>query len=82
MTLWERIATPLSGVAAGLFGSLSALRGKRIFHPDGVAYVATLTFLPEDQIDPLLRFAAGTCNDAVIRFSKGLGLPHRRCRIS
>ncbi|HEX2238539.1 MAG TPA: hypothetical protein VHJ19_09430 [Gammaproteobacteria bacterium] len=77
MTIWERAALPLNGVAAGLFGFLSALRGKRVFHPDGVAYSATLAFLPEDQIDPLLRFAAGTSVDAVVRFSRGLGLPQK-----
>lgn len=74
MTIWERAALPLTGVVAGLFGSLSALRGKRVFHPDGVAYSAMLTFLPEHQIDPLLRFAAGTSVDTVVRFSRGLGL--------
>jgi hypothetical protein len=77
MTIWERAALPLTGVAAGLFGSLSALRGKRVFHPDGVAYLGRLVFLPENQIDPLLRFAAGTSVNAVVRFSRGLGLPQK-----
>ena len=75
MTIWERAALPLNGIAAGIFGSLSALRRKRVFHPDGLAYRAKLTFLPDGQIDPLLRFAAGSTADAVIRFSRGIGLP-------
>jgi hypothetical protein len=77
MTIWERLALPLTSAAAGLFGGLSALRGKRVFHPNGVAYRATLTFLLEGQIDPRLRFAAGTCADGVVRFSRGFGLPQK-----
>ncbi len=77
MTIWERLALPLTGLAAGLFGALSARRGKRVFHPYGVAYLATLTFLLEGQIDPRLRFAAGTRADGVVRFSRGLGLPQK-----
>lgn len=75
MTAWERAAVPLNGLMAGLFGSLSALRRKRVFHPDGVAYRATLTFLPLERVDPLVSFAAGTTSDAYVRFSRGVGLP-------
>lgn len=73
--MWERAAVPLNGLMAGLFGSLSALRRKRVFHPDGDAYRGTLTFLPDDMVDPLLRFAAGSTSEALIRFSRGAGLP-------
>ena len=75
MTIWERAALPLNGIAAGIFGSLSALRRKRVFHPDGVAYRATLTLLPAGDIYAMLDFAAGSSRDAVVRFSRGIGLP-------
>jgi hypothetical protein len=77
MTNWERAALPLNGLMAGIFGSLSALRGKRIFHPDGAAYRATLTMLPADRLDPLVGFAAETTSDAYVRFSRGVGLPEK-----
>lgn len=75
MTTWERAALPLNGVMAALFGSLSALRRKRIFHPDGVAYRGTLTFLPSEMLDPRVSFAGGVTSDAIIRFSRGAGVP-------
>lgn len=74
-TMWERAALPLNGLAAGLFGSLSAVRGKRVFHPDGDAYEATATFLDERQIDTLANFLGGAENEAMVRFSRGVGLP-------
>ena len=75
MTAWERAAVPLNGVMAALFGSLSAVRRKRVFHPDGVAYRGTLTFLPTEMLDPLIAFAGGVTSDAIVRFSRGVGLP-------
>ena len=75
--MWERAAVPLNGITAGLFASLSAVRSKRIFHPDGVAYDAALTFLPQTELDPLVGFAAGRTADAIVRFSRGVGLPER-----
>ena len=74
-TLWERGAVALNGVASGVFGSLSALRGKRFFHPDGDAYEATATFLDADDVDELARFLAGATSPALVRFSRGIGLP-------
>lgn len=74
-TMWERAAIPLNGLAAGVFGALSAVRGKRVFHPDGDAYRATLTFLPGDDLDPLIGFAGARSQDAIVRFSRGVGLP-------
>ena len=74
-TVWERGAVALNGVAAGLFGTLSALRGKRVFHPDGDAYEGTATFLGRDEIDDMTAFLAGKSTAAVVRFSRGIGLP-------
>lgn len=74
-TIWERAALPLNGLAAGLFGSLSALRGKRVFHPDGDAFEGTASFLDADQVDDMAAFLAGTTSPAVVRFSRGVGLP-------
>lgn len=57
-------------VSALVFGAASALRRARIFHPDGAAFRATVrvtegttTVLPAGR------------HEAVVRFSRGIGLP-------
>lgn len=74
-SLLERAAMPLRGVSAGLFASLSRLRGHRVFHPYGEAFDATITFnrravrwLPDVVVTP-------RTHPAIVRFSRGLGLP-------
>jgi hypothetical protein len=66
----ERTAAPLAGVSAGLFAGLSKTRGKRFFHPRGVALDGTITFRPTSFALPL----DGT-HPAVARLSRGIGLP-------
>ena len=55
---------------AALLGALSAIRGRRVFHPVGVAYEARChVSRGDEQVLP-----AGE-HDAVVRFSRGAGLP-------
>ena len=66
-------ATPLIEATAGaasaaLFGLASFLRRARVFHPDGVAFDATF----EAGGSGVLPAGA---HDAVVRFSRGAGLP-------
>lgn len=60
------------GAAAGLFGALSAARGKRVFHPVGSAYEAIVTF---DGHGPAELFRRTEPQRAVVRLSRGVGLP-------
>jgi hypothetical protein len=55
------------------FEALSAGRGRRIFHPDGIAFRATVQVDQDVPGVPLLE--AGAVHDAIARFSRGLGLP-------
>jgi len=71
-------ATPVvegtAGVAAAaVMGAASAVRRKRVFHPDGVAFHATLQVTGASHGARLLD-EAGT-HDAVVRLSRGAGLP-------
>ncbi|HVF51979.1 MAG TPA: hypothetical protein VNC78_00050 [Actinomycetota bacterium] len=68
--LVERAAGPAAGASAVLFAGLSALRGKRFFHPQGVAFSGHVAFrrsgfdLSFDGIRP-----------AIARISRGAGFP-------
>ena len=53
--------------------TLSRLRGKRILHPDGTAYEATLSVTGGDH--GVLLFDVPGEHDAVVRLSRGVGLP-------
>lgn len=71
-------ATPLVEATAGtaaaaLTGVASAVRRKRVFHPDGVAFDATLRTTGAHHGVALLDEA--TTHDAVVRISRGIGLP-------
>jgi hypothetical protein len=59
--------------AAAVFGAASAVRRKRIFHPDGVAFDATLEVSGAHHGSPLLDEAGR--HDAVVRLSRGVSLP-------
>jgi hypothetical protein len=62
---------PVDLVSGAVFGALSAARRKRIFHPRGDAFTATVLIDPGDHP---LHVLAGT-HDAVVRRSRGVGLP-------
>jgi hypothetical protein len=71
-----RLPAPVREPTAAVWGALSALRGKRIFHPDGVAYEAELTVHGEASTGAPLFDVAGH-RRAVVRASRGAGLPER-----
>lgn len=75
-SLLERVARPFRGVSAGIFATLSGLRGHRVFHPYGEAFTANVVF--ERSADRWLPdvLARPRRHDAIVRFSRGAGLPH------
>lgn len=74
-------ATPLVEATAGaasalVFGAASALRRARIFHPEGVAFHAR--FATNGGLDTGVRLLdRAEDHAAVVRFSRGVGLPDR-----
>lgn len=62
---------PLQRGAGTVFGALSALRRARIFHPVGTASTAEVTVEP----GPHALDALAGDHDAVVRISRGIGLP-------
>ena len=75
-SLLEQAVRPLRGVSAATFANLSRLRGHRVFHPYGETFEANLTF--ERSADRWLPevLARPRRHDAIVRFSRGLGLPN------
>lgn len=74
----DRIRAPelpagVSATTERAFEGLSAGRGSRIFHPQGMAYRATVRV--GEGVDGVSLLAAGATHDAIARFSRGLGLP-------
>ena len=67
------LLAPLEAGAGLLFGALSAARRARIFHPIGTAYTATVTIEGGDH--PVAALVGR--HDAVVRLSRGAGLPDR-----
>jgi hypothetical protein len=65
------VATALSRPVATAIGLLAAARRARAFHPVGTARRATVTI--DDGVHPLARLAGR--HDAVVRTSRGAGLP-------
>lgn len=76
-TLLERAARPWRGLSADVFATLSRLRGHRVFHPYGEAFAADVVF--ERSADRWLPdvLARPRRHDAVVRFSRAVGLPDR-----
>lgn len=64
----------LDQLTAGLFRGLSAARGERVFHPDGASFRAHFEPdpRPEELGESLLLRGE---REAVVRFSRGVGLP-------
>ena len=67
---------PVTSAATALpFGVLSAVRRRRIFHPNGVAFDGTLHIDgPGSLLGDVPLFAGGD-HPAIVRFSRGVGLP-------
>ena len=70
------VPSPVARLAGGAFGSLSALRGKRIFHPFGTAYEGTLRITERPRHATGARLFDDVAEHRVIvRTSRALGLP-------
>lgn len=69
--LLESAAAPLAGATAAAFAGLSAARRKRVFHPKGHAFEATVSFVVVRDLP-----FHGT-HHALVRLSRGAGLPER-----
>jgi len=67
----DTVAGPL---AAGVFGTLSAVRRRRIFHPYGRAFDATVDLVGLADLAPSVLASAGR-HRAIVRLSRGAGLP-------
>lgn len=59
-----------------VFAALSSARGRRIFHPQGIAFDGRLRVDAALPCVPL--FAGGAVHDVVLRFSRALGTPRGR----
>jgi hypothetical protein len=60
---------------ASTFRALSRARGARIFHPDGTAYAARWVVDDRAELPPIPLFERGADLDAIVRLSRGAGLP-------
>jgi hypothetical protein len=65
---------PLDALTESVFGSLSRLRGKRIFHPFGLGFEATLTPVGNRPTGAAI-FDAKDPKRAIVRLSRSAGLP-------
>lgn len=65
------VPAPVAAAAEQLFAALSAARGRRIFHPQGIAFGGSLSAEVDVESVPLL--ARGATHPVVIRFSRALG---------
>jgi len=74
MTAASIARRPAATAAGALFGGLATLRRRRALHPDGASYEATVRIDGDARYDvPLLRQPGS--HRALLRFSRGLGLP-------
>jgi hypothetical protein len=71
-----RVPTPVAKATELTFRSLSALRRKRIVHPAGVAFEATLTATAAEPTGSSLLDSEAP-RTALVRLSRSLGLPER-----
>ena len=70
------VPSPIAGLAGSAFGALSALRGKRSFHPHGNGYRATLRIDGRhSRLTGVPLFDEQRSHEAVVRASRALGLP-------
>lgn len=67
------VEATLGAAVAALTGAASAVRRKRVFHPDGVAYQATFQATGAHHGAELLDRAG--VHEAIVRVSRGAGLP-------
>jgi hypothetical protein len=70
-----RVPAPIAAASASLFGLASRIRGKRIFHPHGVGFEATLEVRAPSRYADVELLRAERSWRAIVRLSRGLGLP-------
>src|SRR4051794_5560108 len=82
MTAAAIVRRPAATAAGAVFGGLATLRGRRSLHPDGASYEAVVRIDGDERYAgdiaagvPLL--ARPGSHRALLRFSRGLGLPSR-----
>jgi hypothetical protein len=61
---------------ASTFRALSRVRGARIFHPGGTAFAARWVVDDRAELPAIPLFERGADLDAIVRLSRGAGLPH------
>src|SRR4051794_28371208 len=82
MTAAAIVRRPAAAAAGAVFGGLAALRGRRSLHPDGASYEAVVRIdgderYADDAGDGVPLLARPGSHRALLRFSRGLGLPSR-----
>ena len=75
MPLEPRLDPRVRRATCRLFETLSAARGRRIFHPAGSAYRARFERLPTPAPGGVTILEDRFEHDAIVRFSRGLGVP-------
>ena len=75
MTAAAVVRRPAASAAGAVFGGLSALRRRRSLHPDGASYHATVRIEGEREYAEVPLLARPGSHPALLRFSRGLGLP-------
>src|SRR5215210_8975420 len=75
MTSADIARHPAATAAGAVFGGLARLRGRRSLHPDGVSYEATVRIDGDEQYAEVPLLARPGSHRALLRFSRGLGLP-------
>ena len=66
---------PVASGSAALFGGLSTLRRRRSLHPDGASYHATVRLDGSGEPAGVPLLARPASHAALVRFSRGVGLP-------
>ncbi len=75
MTREPEVEPRVGAATHRIFERLSAARGRRIFHPRGDLYRASFTALDDVATLDAELLRPGSAHAAVVRFSRGLGVP-------
>src|SRR4051812_1235009 len=75
MTAAAVVRRPAATAAGAVFGGLAKLRHRRSLHPDGASYEAVVRIDGDEEYAEVPLLARPGEYRAVLRFSRGLGLP-------
>src|SRR3954451_23702151 len=75
MTAAAVVRRPAATAAGAVFGGLARLRHRRSLHPDGASYEAVVRIDGDEEYAEVPLLARPGEYRAVLRFSRGLGLP-------